>query len=205
MLEGRGITFTYNQKQTMLFENIDLQINRGEIIGMPGPSGQGKSTLAKVLAGYLQPQLGTVWLDGSVLPAKKNPVQLIFQHPEQAVNPRWTVRKIMSEGGSILPELSKNFGVQDSWLDRFPHELSGGELQRICLVRALCSNPHYLICNEITSMLDALTQASIWHSLLQEIEKRQLGALVISHDKALIARLCSRVLHFFEDNIQLLS
>ena len=166
---------------------------------MPGPSGQGKSTLAKVLSGYLQPQVGTVLVDGSPLPAGKNPVQLIFQNPEHAVNPHWNVRKILNEGGIINPELSKNFGIQNFWLDRFPHELSGGELQRICLVRALCSNLRYLICDEITSMLDALTQAGIWHSLLQEIEKRQLGVLVISHDNALIARLCSRVVHFFED------
>lgn len=142
-----------------------------------------------------------MWVDGSTLPAARTPVQLIFQHPEQAVNPRWKVGKIISEGGAVTPELLHNFGIQDFWLDRFPHELSGGELQRVCLVRALCSNLHYLLCDEITSMLDALTQADIWHSLLQEIDKRQLGVLVISHDNALLTRLCSRVVHFFEDTV----
>lgn len=181
-----------------LFENVDVEISPGEIVGMAGASGRGKSTLAKVLSGYLHPRAGTVWVDGSVLPPGENPVQLIFQHPEQAVNPRWKARKIISEGGSSVPELLESFNIKASWLERFPHELSGGELQRICLVRALCSKVKYLICDEITSMLDPLTQAAIWHSLLQEVEKRQLGVLVISHDKPLLERLCTRVVHLHQ-------
>lgn len=197
MLEGRGLTFSHSKNKN-LFKNIDIAIKPGEIVGLTGASGGGKSTLARVLAGYLYPQNGTVWVDGSLLPSGENSVQLIFQHPERAVNPRWKAGEIISEGGSVVPELLKQFDIQDSWLERFPHELSGGELQRICLVRALCSKVKYLICDEITSMLDGLTQASIWQALLKEIEKRQLGVLVISHDKALIGRLCSRVISFSE-------
>jgi peptide/nickel transport system ATP-binding protein len=167
---------------------------------MPGPSGRGKSTLAKVLAGYLCPIKGSVVVDGCSLPKSGYcPVQLLFQHPEQAVNPRWKVGKILGEAEAPTPVLLKDLGIEAAWLERYPHELSGGELQRVCLARALGENTRYLLCDEMTSMLDALNQAHIWRIVLDVACDRGLGLLVISHDAPLLGRLCSRTLSCFAD------
>lgn len=101
----------------------------------------GKSTLAMLLAGYLAPEEGEILLNGMPLPKKGIcPVQLIYQHPEQAVNPRWRLRKVLEEGGRIQETLLASLGIERAWLERYPRELSGGELQRFCVARALMSN-----------------------------------------------------------------
>lgn len=199
MLEGHNLSFRYDRKNSWLFRDLHIGIAPGERVGMPGPSGRGKSTLAKVLAGYLTPQSGTVTIDGTPRQGTDfNPVQILFQHPELAVNPRWKVKDILHEAGTPPQELLRQLQVEDSWLERYPHELSGGELQRICLVRALDERTRFLLCDEMTSMLDALTQASIWKSVLEIAEARNLGMLVISHDTSLLNRVCGRSIHYFD-------
>ncbi len=198
MLEARQISFRYSAKEPWLFRKLDLAIAPGEIVGVPGPSGMGKSTLAKVLAGFLKAHEGRVEIDG--IPLKKkgfNPVQLIFQHPELAVNPRWKIKEILAEAGQLSPDLLAWLSIEVSWMERYPHELSGGELQRVCLARALDPRLKYLVCDEMTSMLDALTQAVIWKAVLGIAKERNLGLLVISHDSALISSLCHRSLKCF--------
>ncbi len=193
MLEASSLAYRYGKQHPWLFNELDLRITPGEIVGVSGPSGRGKSTLAKVLAGYLPPGKGSVMIDGRPLPASGHcPVQLLFQHPELAVNPRWKISKILREAEEPTPVILQTLGIESAWLDRYPHELSGGELQRVCLARALGSSTRYLLCDEITSMLDALTQVHIWRVVLNLARSRRLGVLVISHDKTLIARLCSR-------------
>ncbi len=200
MLEGRKLAFRYGEQREWLFKDFDLRIAPGEIVGIPGPSGRGKSTLAKVLSGYLAPQEGSVFIDGRSFPkADCCPVQLLFQHPQLAVNPRWKIKAIMGESEEPPPELLRRLSIDPSWLERYPHELSGGELQRVCLARALGSQTRYLLCDEITSMLDALTQVSIWRTLLRIARKRELGLIVISHDYALLKKLCARIIPYFED------
>lgn len=196
-LEGRGLSFRYGHARPWLFQNLDIQINAGEVVGMPGPSGRGKSTLARILAGYLRPTTGNVLLNGQPLPSGASPVQLLFQHPELAVNPRWTGRNILEEAGPMDPLLLEQLAVDHSWLARYPHELSGGELQRLCLARALQRGTRCMLCDEMTSMLDALTQAAIWNAVLEIARHRELGLLVISHDVALLSRICTRQEHFF--------
>jgi peptide/nickel transport system ATP-binding protein len=124
-------------------------------------------------------------------------VQLLFQHPELAVNPRWKIGKIVREAGDPSGELLKKLAIEEAWMERYPHELSGGELQRVCLARALDSRTRFLLCDEMTSMLDALTQATIWEAVLQIAAERDLGLLVVSHDEALIDRLCHRTIRLF--------
>ncbi|MDO8948245.1 MAG: ATP-binding cassette domain-containing protein [Desulfocapsaceae bacterium] len=200
MLESRSLAYRYGKQRSWLFDDLDLQITPGEIVGMSGPSGRGKSTLAKVLAGYLPAGRGSVMIGGRPLPVSGPcPVQLLFQHPELAVNPRWKVGKILQEAKEPTAPLHQDLGIESAWLDRYPHELSGGELQRVCLARALSSDTRYLLCDEMTSMLDALTQAHIWRITLDIARRRGLGLLVISHDTNLIARLCSRNISYFED------
>ncbi|WP_062408070.1 ABC transporter ATP-binding protein [Paenibacillus naphthalenovorans] len=194
LLEGRNLGFHY-EKGSWIFRGMDIMIKPGEVVGLVGPSGCGKSTLARVLAGYEKPKEGSVLLNGAPLPSKGFlPVQLIFQHPEKAVNPRWLMRSVLKESWDPDEQLLASLGIEEEWLNRRPGELSGGELQRFCIARALGPNTRFLIADEITTMLDAITQAQIWHAVLEAAEKRGMGMLVISHDKHLIGRVCTRVM-----------
>jgi len=194
MLQCKDLFFRYGCGE-WLIENLNLSIDPGEVVGLMGKSGLGKTTLARIISGYLMPEKGEVLLDGALLkPCGFSPVQLIYQHPELAVNPRWKVDRILSEAGNTLPdgELLEKLAVSRSWFKRYPHELSGGELQRICVARVLNSKVKYLICDEISGMLDAITQAMIWSAVIEFSRINNAGVLLISHDRELIERLCSR-------------
>ena len=198
MLEADKLAFRYGRQQKWLFRDFNLRVAPGEIVGVSGPSGRGKSTLAKVLSGYLTPLEGYVLVDGKPVPGSGYcPVQFLFQHPELAVNPRWKTEVILREAEEPSPELLQRLAIDPSWLERYPHELSGGELQRVCLVRALGARTRYLLCDEMTSMLDALSQAGIWQALLDIARNRDLGLIVISHDQALLEKLCTRIIPYF--------
>ena len=177
-----------------MLDGVDFSVSAGERTAIVAPSGFGKSTLALLLAGYLSPTGGQVLLDGAPLPKKGLcPVQLIYQHPERAINPRWRLRQVLEESGSLDSAVLASFGIEAQWLDRFPRELSGGELQRFCVARALMSGAPLLICDEISTMLDVITQAQIWNRILAEAEKRGMGLVAVTHNMALAKRVCTRV------------
>lgn len=197
MLEASGIS--YRHQKDWLFRQINLEVQPGEIVGLYGRNGAGKSTLARLLAGYLRPAEGHILVDGQAAPEKGyHPVQLIWQHPEKAVNPKMKMKKILAEGNPENYSMQQMLGIQDTWLDRWPSELSGGELQRFSLARALGPQTKYIIADEITTMFDAITQAQIWHSLLEISRERQIGILVISHSQPLLERISSRLVHFHD-------
>lgn len=197
MLEARGITFGYPGAKRPLYQGFDLQVAPGERVALQAPSGFGKTTLCRILAGYERPQAGEVLVDGEPLPAPRAgnpcPVQMIGQHPELAVDPRMRMRATLAEGGSATPELLDALGIRQDWLERYPHELSGGELQRFCIARAVLARPRYLVADEVSTMLDAVTQAQIWHCLLDYAARNELGMLLVSHSPALTERLATRV------------
>ena len=194
MLQATDICFRYTQDGPWLLSGVSLGIGPGEVVGLRGPSGQGKSTLAKILAGYLKPASGSILLDGApVVEGGYAAVQMVFQHPELTINPHFSVEKALSEAGSFAHELAAPLGIDPAWLSRFPHELSGGELQRIAVARALGPGTRYLIADETTAMLDAITQASIWKLLARTVEERGIGLLAISHDAALLGRIAHRI------------
>jgi len=202
LLEGHNLGFYYQRKE-WIFRACDIALRPGEILGLTGPSGCGKTTLGRILAGYSQPNEGQVRLNHKPLPRNAyNPVQLVFQHPEKAVNSRWHLQRTLNEGWQPDPELLDSLGIEKSWLSRYPNELSGGELQRFCVARALGPQTRFLIADEMTTMLDAITQAQIWQVVLAMAEKRQLGVLVVSHEKQLIKRLCHRVITLEAKNIR---
>ena len=145
-LEAKNISFRYGPKEPLILENISLSVERGERIALFAPSGFGKTTLVKLMSGYLEPTEGEILLDGKPLPRNGVcPVQLIYQHPEKAMNPRWRLKKVLEESGELKEDVLEAFGIEKARLDRFPSELSGGELQRFCVARALMSGADFLI------------------------------------------------------------
>lgn len=193
-LEAKKLTFRYDSKRPWIFKDLSLEINSGEVVGLFGPSGKGKTTLARMLAGYQKPIIGDVMLNGAPLPENGFcPVQLIFQHPGLAINPKWPIKRVLAEAFEPKMALLERFGIQTDWLERYPHELSGGELQRIALARALTPKTRFIIADEITAMLDAITQAQIWHLMLELSKENKLGLLVVSHNLHLLKRICSRI------------
>lgn len=223
MLEGRHISVAFDGRAVL--DDVSLAVAPGERVQIAAPSGTGKTTLCRVLAGYLVPQTGEVLVDGAPLPKRGVcPVQLVGQHPERALDPRLPMEASLEEvlrarekkrgarGESRGPRaagkasarrpslvdadiqgLLEELGIQRRWLSRYPHELSGGELQRFCIARALLARPRYLIADEISTMLDAVIQAQIWSVLLAEAAKHEMGLVFVSHSPALSARLATRV------------
>ena len=199
MLEARDITFRYGKGQPVI-EGLSVAVGPDERVALVAPSGAGKTTLCRLLAGYEQPDSGSVLVDGEPLPvAGACPVQLVGQHPEHAFDPRLTLGASLREAGSANAALLERFGVQQRWLARYPRELSGGELQRLNLVRALTAAPRYLVVDEMTAMLDAITQAQIWHELLAEADRRAMGIVLTSHSPALTERVATRVVRLASD------
>lgn len=193
-LRAENISFRYNNKSPWILKNVDLTLDAGERVALTGPSGCGKSTLSKILAGYLEPTEGQVLLDGKPLPTRGySPVQLIYQHPEQAVNPRWKMERTLKECWEPDEELLRAMGIESEWLKRWSSELSGGELQRFCIARVLGPQTRFLVCDEITTMLDVITQAQIWELLLERASERDLGMAVVTHNMALAEKVCSRI------------
>lgn len=193
-LEARHISFRYQKGGPWILRAVDLTVEAGERVALVGPSGYGKSTLAKILAGYIQPEEGEVLWDGRPLPKKGAcPVQMISQHPEKAVDPRWKMARTVHEGWQVDGQTLQDMGIEREWLKRWPTELSGGELQRFCIARVLGPGTKFLICDEISTMLDVITQAQIWQKVLGAAEKRRLGMLVVTHNMALAEKVCERI------------
>ena len=194
LLEAKNVSFRYNRKEPWVLQNCTLSVARGERLALFAPSGYGKTTLAKLMSGYLEPTEGEILLAGKPLPKKGIcPVQLIYQHPEKAINPRWRLKRVLEESGEMREDVLDAFGIQQAWLDRFPRELSGGELQRFCVARALMSGADFLICDEISTMLDVITQAQIWNVVLEEAKKRNMGIIAVTHNKHLAESIADRI------------
>ena len=193
-LEAKNIYFRYDRKQPWILEDCSVRVDKGECLAIFAPSGYGKTTLAMLLSGYIKPVKGEILLDGKPLPEKGVcPVQLIHQHPEKAINPRWRLKRVLEESGKIDADVLHAFGIEHEWLDRFPRELSGGELQRFCVARALMSGADYLICDEISTMLDVITQAQIWNVVLEEAKKRNMGLIAVTHNMHLAKKIATRI------------
>ena len=195
ILEAKNLSFRYEESGRKILDQFSLQVDSSERVGILAPSGFGKTTLCKILAGYEEPETGTVLMDGKSLYSYKGycPVQIIWQHPEQAVNPRLRMRNVFEEGDQVETELIKKLGIEPDWMNRFPMELSGRELQRFCIARALGKRTRFLLADEISTMLDLITQSQIWHFLMEETQRRGIGMIVVSHSPELVEKVCTRV------------
>ena len=205
-------------KEQRVLDGCSLTVAAGDAVGLEGRSGAGKSTLVRILLGLIRPDGGTIQWNGRAiaafsraeLRAFRRSVQLVAQNPEQAFDPRRRIEESLHEVFAIHPTLldgerSARAQVMDGLraveltervLKRQPHELSGGELQRAAIARALLTQPRILLLDEPTTMLDVSIQAQIMQLLLQLREERHLGMLLISHDRPL--------LNYFADAIHIL-
>ncbi len=192
MLEVQQLSIVQDGRQ--LWDCVSFQVRPGERQGISAPSGYGKTTLGRVLAQWQSATSGSITVDGKAL-AKKGycPVQLVPQHPEQTFNPYRTTGESLRDAWSPDAAWLARLAVNPGWLARRPDELSGGELARIALLRALDPRTRYLIADEVTAQLDAHVQAQVWQVLLEETRRRELGMIVFSHNKALLQKVCSSI------------
>ena len=207
MLSADSITKSFGGVRAV--ERASLTLAPGERLGLVGPSGSGKSTLAQILALLLAPDDGAVTIDGRRAEAwgvraprsLRHRVQLVFQAPRQSVDPRLRVGDAILEplrasglaAGDVAAAAAR-VGLTPDLLERFPHEVSEGQLQRACLARALIVRPRYLICDELSSMLDVSTQAALLAGdRATSSPQRELGVLLITHDQVLADTWCDVV------------
>lgn len=206
LLEVKNISYRYNKDSKWILKDVSFKIDSKERVALVGASGYGKSTLSKIISGYIKPDEGEILWDGKPIPKKGYcPIQMIYQHPEQSVNPRWKMGKTLNEGWNVDNDLLKEMGIEKSWLNRWPNELSGGELQRFCIARVLGPETKFLVCDEISTMLDVITQAQIWNLLLKISEKNDLGMLVVTHNIELAKRVCNKIIELPKINNEISS
>ncbi len=195
LLEARDLEFSYMEGGRKILDGFTMTAESSERVGLSAVSGFGKTTLCQLLAGYLRPDKGTILLDGKPLPKKGIcPVQMIWQHPEKVVNPKLKMRETLKEGEGISSRIIEGLGIEKDWMNRYPLELSGGELQRFCIARALGESTKFIIADEISTMLDLITQSQIWNFLLREVRERKIGMIAVTHSDALMNQIATRVI-----------
>lgn len=194
-LEARELSFRYDNGNRQILNKMSMTLESTDRLGLIAPSGFGKTTFCKILAGYEEPDSGEVLLEGKPLSAWKGycPVQMIWQHPELSVNPRWKMGEVLQEGDQVEKRIIDGLGIEPDWLNRYPSELSGGELQRFCIARALGQRTRFLLADEISTMLDLITQSQLWNFLLEEVKNREIGLLAVSHSEVLLERICTKI------------
>lgn len=215
MLELRAITAGYTRNAPVV-RDVSLTVAPGEAVGLLGPSGCGKSTLARVAALLHRPDSGTVVLDGAPVHrwrhraprAQRTAFGVVFQQPRLSADPRLPLRDLIAEPlratgrrehlAERVAELAATTGLTAELLDRRPHEVSDGQLQRACLARALVLRPRWLVCDEMTAMLDASTTAALVTAVEDYRAATGAGLLAVGHDRVLLDRWCDRTVHWEE-------
>ena len=200
-LAAENISFQYDNGNRKILNNVSMGLEQEERVGITAPSGFGKTTFCKILAGYELPDSGRVLLDKKPLSAYGTycPVQMVWQHPELSVNPKLKMWEVIKEGDGVEERIIRGLGIEPDWMNRYPGELSGGELQRFCIARALGGQTRFLLADEISTMLDLITQSQIWNFLLEEVKRRKMGLLVVSHSGELLERVCTRIVDLKEE------
>ncbi|CAJ1506447.1 ATP-binding cassette domain-containing protein [[Mycobacterium] burgundiense] len=190
-----------------VLRDVTVRVGTGDTLGVRGPSGCGKTTLLRVLAGLHAPDAGTVRYSGSPAP-EPGALAMLAQHPRQVCNPRWTLEQIVTEparirGGATVgtAEAVDRVGLPTALLDRYPAQVSDGQLQRACLARVLLQQPRYLLCDEPTAMLDPIAAEDITELLGRLSE--QAAVVVVSHTRTLIGALADTVLELTPEPAQL--
>lgn len=214
-ITGRGL---WSRSRQEVLTDVSFHLNEGDCLGIVGESGSGKSTLSRILLGLETYDGGRIRIEDQPhqqwIKQNKGKFSVVFQDYRTSVNPNWTLRQILEEplrmlhGGkpqqaqseAVIAELMERVQLPLDYLEKYPHELSGGQLQRICIARALTTRPRYLILDEAISSLDVSVQSQIL-TLLKELQADyQLTYLFIAHDLQAVAYLCNR-LAFLRDGV----
>lgn len=231
MLEIQHIDVSFrSEKSNFLFKNtrqqvlydVNFKVKEGTCLGILGESGSGKSTTGRVLCGLLKPDRGNVLLKGKNVYTSRagkrylqENISIVFQDYTTSVNPRFRIKDIIGEGLKVyerridkaldikaeVKDLLIKVGLEPSLIDRYPHELSGGQLQRVCIARAIASRPKLIVLDEAISSLDAHTQVQIMDLLQRLKESLGLTYVFITHDLTAITYLCDEVLFLYQGKI----
>ena len=219
MIELINIAKKYGNKQVL--DKVDMQIGTGAIVGLYGESGEGKSTLAKVLCGVVVPDGGRVELDGKPLLSDKQKydrklglgVQMVYQQPYSVLDPSQKIIKGFKELiryhsivkadeiDSFIDRIAEEMDLDKDIFYHLPHQISGGEAQRIAIAKSLMFKPRLLILDEATSMLDISTQANVLGIIKKQTKKYDGSILIISHDKQLLDCICNSVFELHNGKI----
>ncbi|MEA3491144.1 MAG: ATP-binding cassette domain-containing protein [Campylobacterota bacterium] len=168
----KSLTFGYSREK-LLYQDFGLELKRGEVISIVGKSGSGKSTLFELITDNLKPISGTI---------EKGRVAWVFQDPYSSFHPSYEIRDQIADVASLdgIELLSADMGISEELLGKLPHELSGGELQRCSILRALLIDPDLILCDEPTSALDNVIQLDVMKLMLKYLDR--VGILLITHD-----------------------
>ena len=207
LIQAENIVKCFHEKkqQVLAVDHVSLHLDEGEILGIIGESGSGKSTILRLLSGIIQPDEGQVTLFGKSLDRKDRSrfrnIQMIFQDARASFDKQYTIEQSLNEVRKYLnPNALENrfllqeVGLDASFAKKYPYEMSGGECQRAAIARALVCDPRVLLCDEITSALDVITQEKICNLLTHLCHQHHISAIFVSHDLPLISNLCNRVM-----------
>ena len=211
ILEARALRKHYDD--TVAVDGVDLELRRGETLGLVGESGCGKSTLAKLLMALEPPTAGTIRYWGETPTTKRatrtlrRRIQIVLQDPYSSLNPRMTVRQIVNEPLEIhglkgdVGEYLERVNLDPALVRRYPHQLSGGQRQRVVIARALAVEPEVLVCDEPVSALDVSVQAQVVELLARLQRELGLSYIFIAHDLAVVRKLADRVAVMYRGRI----
>lgn len=198
-------SFRDKKQQVLAVDHVSLHLDEGEIVGIIGESGSGKSTVLRLLSGIMKPDEGVVMLFDKPLDtsdrSRFRDLQMIFQDARASFDKQYTIEQSLNEVRKHLNPtalenrfLLQEVGLDISFANKYPYEMSGGECQRAAIARALACDPKVLLCDEITSALDVITQEKICSLLTHLCHQHHISAIFVSHDLPLVSNLCDRVM-----------
>lgn len=222
LLEVKNLSkiFKVNNEEFKAVDNINFALNKGECLGILGESGCGKTTLARIIVGVEKASSGYIYLNGKLIgdistktKEKKKEIQMIFQNPISSFNPKMSIEDYLfeplrnfkkmnrKEALLIIKKYLADVGLEEDFLKKYPHELSGGQLQRIAIARAIIAEPKLIVCDEATSALDASIQKQIL-DLLEKLQKELgLSYIFIGHDLATVQKISQRIIVMYKGRI----